>query len=225
MFIVFFGSVILKDSPMNAVQMLWVNLIMDTFAALALATEPPAKDIEKRDPYPKDAPITTQIMWRNILGHGYYQIIVLLVILFCGEGWLVQEYSRSCIELSTTDSYVDTDGQSHFRCAKYNPYFAKELYVDESYNTWWSNQFNVTNSTAGQAAGVDMFDSDMYKQWNCQSNMFHATGDETSSPFNCTEENPEFASGSFRFPQNEQEGAPTQKLLHFTMTFQIFVFM
>lgn len=39
MFIVFFGSVILKDSPLTAVQMLWVNLIMDTFAALALATD------------------------------------------------------------------------------------------------------------------------------------------------------------------------------------------
>lgn len=110
MFIVFFGSVILKDSPMNAVQMLWVNLIMDTFAALALATEPPAKDIEKRAPYAKDAPITTKIMWRNILGHGYYQIIVLLVVLFCGEGWLVQEYSRSCIELST-ETYLDKDDQ------------------------------------------------------------------------------------------------------------------
>lgn len=45
MFIVFFGSVVLKDTPLNAVQMLWVNLIMDTFAALALATEPPAADI------------------------------------------------------------------------------------------------------------------------------------------------------------------------------------
>jgi len=48
LFIVFFGSVILKDSPLNAVQMLWVNLIMDTFAALALATEPPAEDILTR---------------------------------------------------------------------------------------------------------------------------------------------------------------------------------
>jgi magnesium-transporting ATPase (P-type) len=48
MAIVFFGSVILKDSPLNAVQMLWVNLIMDTLGALALATEPPADEILKR---------------------------------------------------------------------------------------------------------------------------------------------------------------------------------
>ena len=39
--IVLIGSLILRDSPLTAVQMLWVNLIMDTFAALALATEPP----------------------------------------------------------------------------------------------------------------------------------------------------------------------------------------
>jgi Ca2+ transporting ATPase len=50
MFIVFFGSVVLKDSPLTAVQMLWVNLIMDTFAALALATEPPEAGILKRKP-------------------------------------------------------------------------------------------------------------------------------------------------------------------------------
>jgi len=48
MFIVFFGAVVLKDSPLNAVQMLWVNLIMDTMAALSLATEPPAADILNR---------------------------------------------------------------------------------------------------------------------------------------------------------------------------------
>lgn len=70
-----------------------------------------------------------------------------------------------------------------------------------------------------------MLDDAMYAQWNCQSYMLNTTGDETSSPFNCTGENPDFSSGSFRFPQDEPEGNPTQKLLHFTMTFQIFVFM
>jgi Ca2+ transporting ATPase len=54
MFIVFVGSVILRDSPLNAVQMLWVNLVMDTLGALALATEAPAADILERQPYDKD---------------------------------------------------------------------------------------------------------------------------------------------------------------------------
>jgi len=42
MFIVFLGAVVVTDPPLTSVQMLWVNLIMDTFAALALATEPPS---------------------------------------------------------------------------------------------------------------------------------------------------------------------------------------
>jgi magnesium-transporting ATPase (P-type) len=60
MFIVVFGSVILKDSPLNAVQMLWVNLIMDTLGALALATEHPSEEILKRAPYKKNNNIVTE---------------------------------------------------------------------------------------------------------------------------------------------------------------------
>jgi Ca2+ transporting ATPase len=70
MFIVFFGSVILRDSPLNAVQMLWVNLVMDTLGALALATEPPVRNILERMPYKKDDPIVTDVMWRNVFGHA-----------------------------------------------------------------------------------------------------------------------------------------------------------
>lgn len=72
MFIVFFGSVMLSDSPLTAVQMLWVNLIMDTLAALALATEPPDEMILKRMPQPSSNQIVTEIMWRNVYGHAIY---------------------------------------------------------------------------------------------------------------------------------------------------------
>ncbi len=50
LFIVFAGSVIFADPPLTSVQMLWVNLIMDTFAALALATEPPNDALLDRHP-------------------------------------------------------------------------------------------------------------------------------------------------------------------------------
>lgn len=50
LFIVFAGSVIFADPPLTSVQMLWVNLIMDTFAALALATEPPSDKLLDRPP-------------------------------------------------------------------------------------------------------------------------------------------------------------------------------
>jgi len=71
MFVVFIGSVILKESMLNPVQLLWVNLIMDTFAALALATEPPSKEILKRKPKNKHDPVMTEVMWRNVWGQTF----------------------------------------------------------------------------------------------------------------------------------------------------------
>lgn len=70
--IVFTGSIVLSDAPFTAVQMLWVNLIMDTFAALALATEPPTQDMYLRQPYNRDESIINTVMWRNILGQAVY---------------------------------------------------------------------------------------------------------------------------------------------------------
>lgn len=47
--------------------MLWVNLIMDTFASLALATEPPNESLLKRSPYKRSDSIVSPTMWKNIL--------------------------------------------------------------------------------------------------------------------------------------------------------------
>ena len=84
MFIVFIGSVFLRDPPLTSVQMLWVNLIMDTCGALALATEPPSDDLLDQKPYPRTESIVTAVMIRNIIGQAIYQMTVLLVLLFAG---------------------------------------------------------------------------------------------------------------------------------------------
>lgn len=81
----FLGAVALEEPPLTAVQMLWVNLIMDTFAALALATEPPSVEILKRKPYGKTKGLVTTAMMRNIMGQSLYQIAWLCVILFYGD--------------------------------------------------------------------------------------------------------------------------------------------
>lgn len=52
--------------------MLWVNLIMDTMASLALATEEPSNELLKRKPYKKREFMITAHMWRNILGHSLF---------------------------------------------------------------------------------------------------------------------------------------------------------
>lgn len=74
--------------------MLWVNLIMDTFAAMALATEPPKDDIIKGKPYPKDDNIITSVMWRNIIGQSFFQILVLSILLFGGSYLFGIEFRR-----------------------------------------------------------------------------------------------------------------------------------
>lgn len=81
---VFLGAVFLSDEVMTAVQMLWVNLIMDTLAALALATEPPSEALLERLPYKRNDRIINAVMWRNIFGHAIYQVIVLLILIFKG---------------------------------------------------------------------------------------------------------------------------------------------
>jgi magnesium-transporting ATPase (P-type) len=62
------------ESPLKPVQMLWVNLIMDTMAALALATEPPTPDLLNRKPYGRFENIITPAMWRNIIGQVVFQV-------------------------------------------------------------------------------------------------------------------------------------------------------
>eukprot|EP00730_Choanoeca_flexa_P001794 TRINITY_DN10785_c0_g1_i2.p1 TRINITY_DN10785_c0_g1~~TRINITY_DN10785_c0_g1_i2.p1 ORF type:complete len:1367 (+),score=394.58 TRINITY_DN10785_c0_g1_i2:109-4209(+) len=81
----FVGACVLRESPLRAVQLLWVNLIMDTFAALALATEPPTPELLDRPPYGRNKPLLSRIMIRQILGHSIYQLIVLFVLVFEGD--------------------------------------------------------------------------------------------------------------------------------------------
>uniref|UniRef100_A0A672SQS9 Calcium-transporting ATPase n=1 Tax=Sinocyclocheilus grahami TaxID=75366 RepID=A0A672SQS9_SINGR len=83
--VAFTGACITQDSPLKAVQMLWVNLIMDTLASLALATEPPTEALLLRKPYGRDKPLISRTMMKNILGHAVYQLIITFTLLFAGE--------------------------------------------------------------------------------------------------------------------------------------------
>ena len=92
--LVFIGSVAGFPPPLNAVMMLWVNLIMDTMGALALGTEKPTAVLLLRQPYLRDAPLVSKPMWRNILFQSAYQLILLLVLLFAGTEMFDNEFLR-----------------------------------------------------------------------------------------------------------------------------------
>ncbi|OQE08174.1 hypothetical protein PENFLA_c140G09866 [Penicillium flavigenum] len=74
-----------EHSVLSAVQLLWVNLIMDTFAALELATDPPSPHVLERRPDPKSAPLITLTMWKMIIGQAVYELVVTLILNFAGQ--------------------------------------------------------------------------------------------------------------------------------------------
>ncbi|KAL7671760.1 hypothetical protein ACOME3_006663 [Neoechinorhynchus agilis] len=81
----FVGACIVQESPLRAVQMLWVNLIMDTLASLALATEPPSEELLDRKPYGRNRALISRTMMKNIIGHSLYQLVVMFFLLFAGS--------------------------------------------------------------------------------------------------------------------------------------------
>jgi len=79
------GAIVVNKSPLTATQLLWVNLIMDSFASLALATEQPTDALLERKPYGRTKPLVSLSMMRHILGHSFYQLIVMFVLTFHGH--------------------------------------------------------------------------------------------------------------------------------------------
>lgn len=73
-----------EESIFTAVQLLWINLIMDTLAALALATDPASRDLLKRKPDKRNAPLLTTDMWKMIIGQSIYQFALILTFNFAG---------------------------------------------------------------------------------------------------------------------------------------------
>ncbi|KAK6929895.1 Cation-transporting P-type ATPase, N-terminal [Dillenia turbinata] len=81
----FVAAISAGEVPLTAVQLLWVNLIMDTLGALALATEQPTKELMEKRPVGRTEPLITNVMWRNLIAQALYQIAVLLTLQFKGE--------------------------------------------------------------------------------------------------------------------------------------------
>lgn len=81
-FIVLVGAFMGTESPLTVTQMLWVNLIMDTFGAMALASLPPSERVMKDKPRDRNAFILNASMYHNILGVGFAFFLMLLIFLY-----------------------------------------------------------------------------------------------------------------------------------------------
>ncbi|XP_009792877.1 putative calcium-transporting ATPase 13, plasma membrane-type [Nicotiana sylvestris] len=113
----FVAAVSAGEVPLTAVQLLWVNLIMDTLGALALATEKPTEELMKKLPVGRTEPLITNIMWRNLMAQALYQIVVLLTFQFKGE-------SIFCVNKRVNDTLIFN---TFVLCQVFNEFNARNL--------------------------------------------------------------------------------------------------
>jgi len=104
------GAAITKQPVLTAVQLLWVNLIMDTLASLALATEPPRRAMLYRKPHGKDDYMITKIMSKHILGQAVYQIAVIMVLIFAADFFVPEYLTPSLGGFQCSDIYSGHGG-------------------------------------------------------------------------------------------------------------------
>lgn len=122
--VLFIGIIVFNQQPLTSVQLLWINLIMDIFAALALATEPPLKSVIEGSPYTDNVALLSPTVWRQILGVSLYNIFILiLVISFGAMAAGLDDYTRE------TSTLVAMPSGYEERIAKKKPSSEDLLYI------------------------------------------------------------------------------------------------
>lgn len=82
--IAFLSACIINDTPLSAIQMLWINLIMDGLASLALSTEKPSKELLKLKPTGRNRPLLTNTVIKNIILFSVFESVIILFLVFKG---------------------------------------------------------------------------------------------------------------------------------------------
>ena len=103
------GAALIKQQIFAPIQMLWINLIMDTLASLALATEAPTEELLERQPNSRHEHIVNRKMMKHIVGQSLAQIFLLVVLVFWGE-LFIPEYADS---LDTSDFAANPEWKWH----------------------------------------------------------------------------------------------------------------
>ncbi|MDE5586543.1 MAG: calcium-translocating P-type ATPase, PMCA-type [Muribaculaceae bacterium] len=139
-FIVLAGAFMGTESPLTVTQMLWVNLIMDTFAAMALASLPPSASVMKEKPRSREAFIINRPMWRSIIGVGGIFFLLLLGILYIFEHYSVDSMTQIF-------SFIPQTGDS----ATLTPYELSMFFTIFVFLQFW-NMFNARAFETGRSA-------------------------------------------------------------------------
>ena len=110
-----------EESALTAVQLLWINIIMDTFAALALATDPASPALLDRKPDKKTAPLFNVDMYKQIFGQSIYQCIIILVFHFAGS-------SIFNFQSDPNDESVEIDNDTRLNTLVFNAFVFAQIF-------------------------------------------------------------------------------------------------
>ena len=135
------------EVPLGTVQLLWINLIMDTFAALALASEKPHPSIIRTPPVKKGDLIMTKVMWRQIYGITIYNVLVMVILILFGKYLWGLDFSKN------DEFYVN--GIASEKCVMYTILFETFVFLQI---------FNEFNSRCIQPKKLNMF-SNLFSNW------------------------------------------------------------
>jgi magnesium-transporting ATPase (P-type) len=131
---VFIGYCYLTESPITATQLLWINLIIDTFAALALATMPPMTTVLDEAPAKSDIDILSKIVWRQIYGLTLWSVIVMIILIFLGKEMFHLTYTQATQTTTRVDGKLTAEA------------IAKKTHFTVIFNTFvqlaWFNEWN-----------------------------------------------------------------------------------
>jgi Ca2+-transporting ATPase len=124
------------DSAVFAViQLLWLNLIMDIFAALALATDFPTKAQMERRPEPRNAPIVNARMWKMILGQAVYQLVVVFTLHYAGENFFAPETHLQQLQTLVFNVYMFMQVFNQINCRRVDNRF--NIFEGVHKNPWF----------------------------------------------------------------------------------------
>ena len=137
---VFIGGIFFGESPLSAVQLLWINLIMDTFAAIALSTEPPLASVLQGVPFKNNASVLSGTVWRQIFGVSLWNTIIMVFLILFGSyiGGLSYNFSTPT-ELNTPEAEAK---RKHFTYI-FNTFIFLQLFNEINCRKVGRRDFNV----------------------------------------------------------------------------------
>lgn len=110
----------LGNPAFSVIQLLWINMIMDTLAAISLATEPPHTSAMKLEKQKKSDKLILPVMWRNIIGQVGYQLLILIIMLYSVPWWFGKGYN---LVENTKISFYGTSVECGYKVQHYTMLF------------------------------------------------------------------------------------------------------